>query len=112
VAQKKEEKDAAKKQSKRKFLKHEAWNKRRRQQRLEGIPVEESPSEMASEEEDDGDSEDDDAGSRYDTVTTLAHLPDVQSLQEPVDGGSTSRASRATSTPVEGSEERVEGRAY
>jgi hypothetical protein len=53
--------------------------KRRRQQRLEGLSKGESPSEMASEEEgDDGD--DDDARSRYDTVTTLAHLPDVRSL--------------------------------
>jgi hypothetical protein len=31
-------------------------------------------------EEDDDDSEDDDTGSRYDTTTFLAHLPDVRSL--------------------------------
>jgi hypothetical protein len=43
---------------------------------------------MASGEEDDDD--DDDAESQYDTVTTLAHLPDVRFLQEPVSGGSTS----------------------
>jgi hypothetical protein len=32
-------------------------------------------------EEEEGDSDDNDAGSRYDTATFLAHLPDVQSLQ-------------------------------
>jgi hypothetical protein len=39
--------------------------KRRHQQSLEGLPNEESPSEMVSME--DEDSGDDDAGSRYDT---------------------------------------------
>jgi hypothetical protein len=61
--------------------------KRRRQQSLEGLPIEESPSETVSGE--DEDSGDDDAGSRYDTVTFLVHLLDVQPLLEPV-GGSTS----------------------
>jgi hypothetical protein len=44
---------------------------------------------MASGEEDDDD-DDDDAESWYDTMTTLAHLPDVRSLQEPSGGRSTS----------------------
>jgi hypothetical protein len=35
----------------------------------------------------DEDSGDDDAGSRYDTVTFLAHLPDVWPLLEPIGGG-------------------------
>jgi hypothetical protein len=49
--------------------------KRHRQQSLEGLPIEESPSETVSgEDEDNGD---DDAGSRYDTTTFLVHLPDV-----------------------------------
>jgi hypothetical protein len=63
-------------------------NERRRQQSIEGLPIEESPSETASGE--DEDSDDDDAGSRYDTATFLAHLLDVQPLLEPVGGGSTS----------------------
>jgi hypothetical protein len=62
AAQKKEEKDATKKRSKRKFLEREALNKHRHQQRLDDLPMEESPSETASEEEDDDDSDDDDAG--------------------------------------------------
>jgi hypothetical protein len=53
--------------------------------------VEESSSEIALEEEgDDDDSDDDDAESRYDTATTLAHLPNIWSLQEPINGGLTS----------------------
>jgi hypothetical protein len=36
------------------------------------------------------DDDDDDVESWYDTVTALAHLPDVRSLQEPVGRGSTS----------------------
>jgi hypothetical protein len=44
VAQKKGKKDAAKKRQIRKALEHEVLNKRRRQQRLDGLPVEESPS--------------------------------------------------------------------
>jgi hypothetical protein len=64
---------------------------------------------MTSEEEED-DSEDDDVGSRYDTVTFLAHIPDVRSLPGVVSGGSTSQASRAALVPVEGEKERVEGR--
>jgi hypothetical protein len=87
VDQKKEEKDAAKKRQVKKALKREALNKRRHQQSLEGLPIEESPFETVSGE--DEDSDDDDAGSRYDTVTFLAHLPDVRPLLEPV-GGSTS----------------------
>jgi hypothetical protein len=69
AAQKKGEKDAAKKRQIRKALEHEALNKRRRQQRLDGLPIEESPSKTASEEDEVEDSDNDDAGSRYDTVT-------------------------------------------
>jgi hypothetical protein len=87
TAQKKEEKDAAKKHQVKKALEREALKKRRRQQSLEGLPIKESPSETVSGE--DEDSGDDDAGSRYDTVTFLAHLPDMRPLLEPV-GGSTS----------------------
>jgi hypothetical protein len=58
--------------------------KRRCQQSLKGLPIEESPSEMVSGE--DEDSGDDDAGSRYDIATFLAHLPDVWPLLEPVRG--------------------------
>jgi hypothetical protein len=108
AAQKKEEKDAAKKRQVEKTLEREALKKRRRQQSLEGLPIEESPSETVSGE--DEDSGDDDAGSRYDTVTFLAHLPDVRPLLEPV-GGSTSQASREVSAPVEGEGEPEEGRA-
>jgi hypothetical protein len=88
VAQKKEEKDAMKKRQVKKALKHEALNKRCCQQSLEGLLIEESPSEMVSGE--DEDSGDDDARSRYDTMTFLAHLPDVWPLLEPIGGGSTS----------------------
>jgi hypothetical protein len=84
AAQKKEEQDAAKKRQVQKTLKHEALKKRRHQQSLEGLPIEESPSEMVSGE--DEDSGDDDAGSWYDTVTFLAHLPDVRPLLEPIGG--------------------------
>jgi hypothetical protein len=59
----------------------------RHQQSLKGLPIEESPSETVSGE--DEDSGDDDAGSRYDTVTFLVHLPNVWPLLEPI-GGSTS----------------------
>jgi hypothetical protein len=57
---------------------------------------------VSGENDDDGD--DDDALSRYDAVTCLADLPDVRPFLEPI-GGSTSQASRAASTPVEGEEE-------
>jgi hypothetical protein len=43
AAQKKGEKDAAKKRQVRKVLEREALNKRCRQQSLEGLPIEESP---------------------------------------------------------------------
>jgi hypothetical protein len=49
----------------------------------------------------DDDSNDDYAGSRYDTVTSLAHLPDVRPFLEPI-GGSTSQASMGASAHVEG----------
>jgi hypothetical protein len=88
TAQKKKEKDAVKMHQIWKALEREALNRHYHQQRLEGIPIEESPSEMASEEEDE-DSDDNDAESRYDTATFLAHLPDVRSLQGPIGGGST-----------------------
>jgi hypothetical protein len=81
--------------------------KRCRQQSLEGLPIEESPSEMVLRE--DEDIGDDDAVSRYDTVTFLAHLPDVRPLLEPV-GGSTSQASREVSAPVKGEGEPAKGR--
>jgi hypothetical protein len=59
----------------------------RRQQSLDGLLLEESPSEKVSgEDEDNGD---DDAGSRYDTATSLVHLNDMRPLLEPI-GGSTS----------------------
>jgi hypothetical protein len=45
AAQKKEEKDVAKKCQVKKALEREALNKHRRQQSLEGLPIEESPSE-------------------------------------------------------------------
>jgi hypothetical protein len=75
LAAQKEEKDAAKKRQVQKTLEREALKKRRRQQSLEGLPIEKSPSETVSGE--DEDSGDDDARSRYDTMTFLAHLPDV-----------------------------------
>jgi hypothetical protein len=73
--------------------------KHHRQQSLDGLPLEESPSETVSGE--DEDSDDDDARSRYDTMTYLVHLPDVRPLLEPI-GGSTSRVSREASGPVDG----------
>jgi hypothetical protein len=75
AAQKKGKKDAAKKRQIRKALEREALNKHCRQQRLDGLPIEESPSEMTSEEDEDEDSDDNDDGSRYNAVTFLAHLP-------------------------------------
>jgi hypothetical protein len=63
---------------------------------------------MTLEEEED-DSEDDDAGSWYDTVNFLTHIPDVRSLQGLVSGGSTSQASRAASAPIKGEKERAGG---
>jgi hypothetical protein len=99
AAQKKEEKDAAKKRQVKKTLEREALKKRRRQQSLEGLPIEESPSETVSVE--DEDSSDDDAGSRYDTATFLVHLPDVRPLLEPV-GGSTSRRRGKSRRPSRG----------
>jgi hypothetical protein len=105
VAQQKKEKDTVKMRCDRKIGEHEALLKHRRQQRLEGLREEESPSETTSEEESD-DSDDNDAGSWYNTVTFLAHLPDVWSLQGPIGGGSTSRVLRAASAPVKTEEER------
>jgi hypothetical protein len=110
-AAREKEKDVAKTWHDRKICEREVLLKHRHQQRLEGLPKEESPSESASEEEGD-DSDDNDARSRYNTVTFLAHLPDVRSLQGPVGGGSTSQASRAASVLVEGEEERSEERAH
>jgi hypothetical protein len=93
----------------REALERKALNKCRHQQSLEGLPIEESPSETVSGE--DEDSGNDDAGSRYDTVTFLAHLPYVWPLLEPIGGGSTSQASREVSAPVEGEGVLAEGRA-
>jgi hypothetical protein len=87
AAQKKDEKDAAKKRQVLKALEQETLKKRRRQQSLDGLPLEESPSETVSGEDDD--SGNDNAWSWYDTVTSLAHLPNVRPLLEPI-GGSTS----------------------
>jgi hypothetical protein len=72
-----------------KACEREALLRHRHQQRLEGLPEEESPSESVSEGEGD-DSGDNDAGSRHGTVTFLAHLPDVRPLLGPVGGGLTS----------------------
>jgi hypothetical protein len=88
AAQKKRNQDTAKKCQIRKALEREALNKHCRQQRLDGLPVEESRSETGSKE--DEDSDDNDAGSRYDTMTFLAHLPNVRPLLEPISRGSTS----------------------
>jgi hypothetical protein len=84
AAQKKEEKDAAKKRQVKKALEREALKKCHRQQSLEGLPIEESPSETVSGE--DEDSDDDDAGSWYDTMTFLVHPLDLRPLLEPVGG--------------------------
>jgi ribosome biogenesis protein Tsr3 len=84
AAQKEEEKDAAKKCQVCKTLEQEALKKRRRQQSLDGLPLEESPSETVSREDDDSD--DDNAWSRYDTATSLADLPDVRLFLEPIRG--------------------------
>jgi hypothetical protein len=83
VAQK-EEKDATKKRQVCKTLEQEALKKRHRQQSLDGLPLEESPSETVSEEDDDSDN--DNAWSRYDTATSLADLPDVCPFLEPIGG--------------------------
>jgi hypothetical protein len=108
VAQKKEEKDTAKKCQVKKALECEVLKKRHCQQSLEGLPIKESPSEMVSgEDEENGD---DDAGSRYDTATFLAHLLDVRPLLEPI-GGSCSQASREVSVLIEGEGEPAEERA-
>jgi hypothetical protein len=89
MTQEKKEKDATKKRCDRKILEHGALIKCHRQQRLKGLPKEESPYEIVLEEEDDN-SDDNDVGSRYDNTTFLAHLPNVRSLQGPISGGSTS----------------------
>jgi hypothetical protein len=104
TAQDKKEKDAVKTWRARKVCEREVLLRCRRQQWLEGLPEEESPSETTSEEESD-DSDDNNAGSWYDTATFLSHLLDVRSLQGPDGEGSTSRASRAASALVEGKEE-------
>lgn len=83
-----------------KIREHATLEKHRREQRLEGLPEEGSPPMTASEEEDEDD-DDDDAESWYDTMTALAHLPDVRSLQEPTGEGSIPLASRAGSTRAE-----------
>jgi hypothetical protein len=107
TAQKKEEKNAAKKRQVKKTLECEALKKRRCQQSLEGLLIEESPSKMVSGEDEDNSN---DVGSQYDIVTFLAHLLDVRPLLEPI-GGSTSQALREVSAPVEGEGESVEGTA-
>jgi hypothetical protein len=99
LATQKEENDAAKKCQVRKALEQEALKKRRRQQSLDGLPLEESSFDTVSGEDDDSD--DDGAWSWYDTATSLAHLPNVRPFLEPI-GGLTSHASRGASAPVEG----------
>jgi hypothetical protein len=111
TTQKKGQKDAAKKRQIRKSLEREALNKRHYLQSLEGLLIEESPSEIVLREDEHEHSDDDDAGSLYDTMTFLAHLPDVRPLLEPISRGSTSQALRAVSVPVEREGEPAEGRA-
>jgi hypothetical protein len=79
VSQKKK-KDAAKMCQVRKAKEWEELKKRRHQQSLDGLPLEESPSETVSGEDDDDDDDsdrDDDALSRYDATIGLADLPGV-----------------------------------
>jgi hypothetical protein len=110
AAQKKKEKDVAKKRQIRKALEREALNRHHRQKRLEGLPVEESPSEMASEEDEDEDSDDNGAKSWYDTMTFLAHLPDVRSLQGPIGGGRPPRCRGQPRCPSRGRKSQQEER--
>jgi hypothetical protein len=76
----------------------------RRQQSLDGLPLEESPFETVSGEDDDDDDDDsdgdDDALSWYDAVIGLADLPDVRPFLEPV-GGLISQASGLAPVTVE-----------
>jgi hypothetical protein len=85
AAQQKEEKDAAKKRQVRKAQEQEVLKKCRHQQSLDGLPLEESPSETVSGENDD-DGDDDDAWSRYEAATSLANLPDVRPFWSPLGG--------------------------
>jgi hypothetical protein len=100
ASQQKEVKDVTKKRQIRKAQDQEALKKRRRQQSLDGLSLEESPSETVSGENDDDGNEDDDALSRYDAATGLADLPDVRPFLEPI-GGSTSQTLRLASVSVE-----------
>jgi hypothetical protein len=104
ASQQKEAKDAAKKRQIRKAQEQEALKKRRRQQSLDGLPLEESPFETVSGENDDDGDEDDDALSRYDAMTGLADVLDVCPFLEPI-GGSTSQTSKLASVSVEVEEE-------
>jgi hypothetical protein len=104
ASQKKKAKDAAKKRQIHKTKEREELQKRRRQQSLNGLPLEESPSEMVSGEDDDDSDGDDDALSRYNTATSLADLPDVRPFLEPI-GGSTSQVSGLAPVTVEVEEE-------
>jgi hypothetical protein len=63
VSQEKKKKDDAKTWRNRKILEREALLKHHCQQRLEGLPKEETPSKIASEEEEDDVSDDNEAGS-------------------------------------------------
>jgi hypothetical protein len=104
ASQQKEAKDATKKRQIRKAQEQEALKKHQCQQSLDGLPLEESPSETVSRENDDDGDEDDDALSLYDATTGLVNLPDVRPFLEPV-GGSTSQASGLASVSVEVEEE-------
>jgi chromosome segregation ATPase len=76
ASQKKKKKDAAKKRQIRKAKEREELKKRRRQQSLDGLPLEESPSETVSGEDDNDDDDsdgDDDALSWYDAALVSRH---------------------------------------
>jgi hypothetical protein len=104
ASKKKKAKDATKKRQIHKAKEKEELKKRRRQQSLDGLPLEESPSETVSGEDDDDSDGDDDALSWYDTTTGLADLPDMRPFLEPI-GGSTSQASGLAPVTVEVEEE-------
>jgi hypothetical protein len=77
ASQKKQAKETAKKRQICKAKEKEALKKLWHQQSLDGLPLEESPSETVLGEDDDDSDGDDDALSWYDTATGLADLPDV-----------------------------------
>jgi hypothetical protein len=104
ASQQKKVKDAAKKRQIRKAKEQEELKKCRRQQSLDGLPLEESPSETVSGKDDDDSDRDDDALSWYDAVTGLADLPNMHPFLETI-GGSTSQASGLAPVTIEVEEE-------